>query len=58
MQPPEKPKCPEHPNATVVSAKGVGRRDWLCLVCGKLLGEAPEQPDDHQRETMELKGRT
>ena len=38
----EKPKCPDHPKAGVVSARKIGTSEerWYCLECRKDLGFA------------------
>ena len=38
----EKPKCPEHPNSSIIKASiaATNRSVWVCLVCGKRLGDA------------------
>lgn len=35
-----KPKCPDHPEASVLSARkpGDNTKQWMCMTCGKLLG--------------------
>jgi hypothetical protein len=48
----EKPKCPDHPKAGVVSARKVGESEerWYCLECRKDLGFAGINTGE--RETM------
>ena len=38
----EDPKCPEHPDGHVMKASiaATYRSVWVCLVCGKKLGDA------------------
>lgn len=38
----DKPKCPDHPTGTIIRASlsGTLRSVWVCLVCGKKLGDA------------------
>ncbi len=37
-----KPKCPDHPEASVLAARKPGEdtKQWLCMACGKRLGDA------------------
>ena len=36
------PKCPDHPDSTIMKASKAGtmRAVWVCLTCGKHLGDA------------------
>ena len=45
-----KPKCPDHPSAVVLSARrpGQDRLQWICMDCGKKLGDAG--PVDYSRD--------
>lgn len=53
----EKPKCPEHPNTGVSNAKQVstGNRVWICLMCGKNLGEAPPHEPTWEKQVIDGK---
>jgi hypothetical protein len=46
----EKPKCPDHPKAGVVSARKVGTSEerWYCLECRKDLGFAGHNTGEHE----------
>ena len=48
----ERPRCPDHPDKRPVNARKPATliRRWVCLVCGRELGEAPEQPGDDEWE--------
>lgn len=49
-----KPKCPEHPDSPVLAARkpGEDRKQWVCLTCGKLLGDAGPRDDDWEKFTI------
>ena len=38
----DKPKCPDHPEGKVMKASKAGTMEsiWVCLTCGKRLGDA------------------
>ena len=50
----EKPKCPDHPDAAVTSARYGASDDcvWVCLKCGKSIGPAPSRMAGAIRETF------
>ena len=47
----DRPKCPNHPNSSVIDAKvaGTPRRYWVCLTCFEKLGDAPEREAEWER---------
>jgi hypothetical protein len=50
-----RPKCPEHPEVRVSSAHvpGSDRRVWVCLRCGKKLGDAgPYSPPEWEKQEI------
>ena len=51
-----KPICPDHPEGTVTKASLAGtlRSVWVCLICGKRLGDAgPRQDPVRESFTIE-----
>lgn len=50
-----KPACPDHPKAAVLAARKPGetRRQWICLDCGKQLGDAgPAETGEWESQTV------
>lgn len=47
----DKPRCPKHPQVTVIPARGTGefRKQWICLECGARLGDAGPVDFDWER---------
>jgi hypothetical protein len=50
----EKPKCPDHPQAAVLAARKPGddRKQWVCMECGKRLGDAGPHDDGWEKMTI------
>jgi len=42
---PERPTCPNHPAQRPTNARNVakGKREYICGVCGRVLGDAPDE---------------
>lgn len=41
----ERPRCPDHPDRRPANARNVakGKREYVCLTCGRVLGDAPDE---------------